>query len=181
MKTFINKINFFSSLQIFFTFFLIIFFNILISCSYDYNATIEDLYGKWKSETVKSLNGKENSYFVLEFNKSGFSVELWKENDVYTEDSRFLSANFEANYESDEGYIIANIQSTNSQNISYATEYGNSGTISINQKSKLRFEITESKNLLWQGFKFSEYEEKILETKENDSGESSQGNSNPEW
>lgn len=180
MKTFMNKIKFSASLQIFFTFFLIAFFNILISCSYDYNATTEDLYGKWKSETVKSLKGTENSYFVLEFNKSGFSIEVWKENDVYTEDSKVYSENFEANYESDEGYIIANIQSSNSQDISYTTEYGNSGTISINQKSKLRFEITESKNLLWQGFKFSEYQEKVLETKEDNSNESLKESSSSE-
>lgn len=180
MKTFINKIKFSASLQIFFVFFLIAFFYILISCSYDYNATTEDLYGKWKSETVKSLKGTENSYFVLEFDKMGFSIEVWKENDVYTEDKKVYSENFEANYESDEGYIIANIQSSNSQNISYITEYGNSGTISINQKTNQRFEITESKNLLWQGFKFSEYQEKILEIKGDNSNESLEENSSSE-
>ncbi len=173
-----NKIKFSASLKIFSAVFLIAFFNILISCSYEYNATIEDLYGKWKSETVKSLNGTENAYFVLEFNKSGFSLEIWKENDVYTEDSKILSANFEANYEIDEGYIIANIQS-GSLDLSYSTEYGNSGTISINQKVKLRFELTEDENLLWQGFKFSEYKEKVLETKTSDS--ESQENSSSEW
>ncbi len=168
-----NKIKFSASLQVFFAFFLIAFFNILISCSYDYNTKPEDLYGKWKSETVESLNGKQNAYFVIEFNKNGFTLEIWQENDVYTEDSKIASYTFSANYESDEGYVIVNIQSENSTDISYKTEFGNSGTISINQKTNQRFEINENKNLLWQGFKFSEYHEKIPETKEPNSSESS--------
>ena len=168
-----NKIKFSASLQIFFVFFLIAFFYILISCSYDYNATTEDLYGKWKSETVESLNRTQNAYFVIEFDKDGFTLEIWQENDVYTEDSKITMYRFSANYESDEGYVIVNIQSENSADISYKTEFGNSGTISINQKINQRFEINENQNLLWQVFKFSEYREKILETKEPNSSESS--------
>lgn len=168
-----NKIKFSASLQVFFAFFLIAFFNIFISCSYDYNTKPEDLYGKWKSETVESLNRTQNAYFVIEFDKDGFTLEIWQENDVYTEDSKITMYRFSANYESDEGYVIVNIQSENSADISYKTEFGNSGTISINQKINQRFEINENQNLLWQVFKFSEYREKILETKEPNSSESS--------
>ncbi len=152
---------------------------LLASCAgvYSYSTDQKDLYGKWQSEDIASITVSGTScegYFIIIASNSGFTVQAWQKNDDYTADTLLLTQDFSAYYEASEGCLLANVQdSGKSFVVSYDNGHGNKGTITVSQTYSQKFEVdTERDTLIWQGFIFSEYEEKVLLEKEDTSGES---------
>ncbi len=146
---------------------------VLTSCAniYAYSTDQKDLYGKWQSEDISSITAAGvtcEGYFIIIADSSGFTLQAWKKNDEYTADTLLLTQSFSAYFEASEGCLLANIQDNGkSFAVSYDNGYGNKGTITVSQTYSQKFEVdTKRDALIWQGFTFYEYQEKVLSEKD---------------